>query len=410
MLELMLCALLTVFPDYLVRRFGQKKRIGKEITLYSVWYELRYGLVACLMLTVSLITLIFYFHPATASAASFYRTVPILPEGSGRVAEVLVGTSDVVVAGQPIFRLDSSEQEAALELARRRITEVDAEIGAARTQLLAADGTIQQVEGALQQAVDEFETMAELRRRNASTVAAREVERREVAVQAQEGALIAARAAKDEVSARIATVLPAQRASAEAELAQAQVEFDKTVVRAGVDGRVAQFVLRVGDVVNPLMRPAGILVPAGAGRRMIVAGFGQIEAQVLKVGMIAEAVCVSLPFTVIPLVVTEVQDQIAAGQVRPTDVLIDASQLRQPGTLTVFLESAWGPDLNNIPPGSSCIVNAYTSNHDKLQDENLSIGLWLFYHVVDTVGFVHALLLRIQALVIPIQTLVLTGH
>ena len=55
----------------------------------------------------------------------------------------------------------------------------------------------------------------------------------------------------------------------------------------------------MGDVVNPLMRPAGILVPADAGRRAIIAGFGQIEAQVLKVGMVGEAVCVSLPFTII---------------------------------------------------------------------------------------------------------------
>ena len=35
--------------------------------------------------------------------------------------------------------------------------------------------------------------------------------------------------------------------------AQAQVEFDKTIIRAGVAGRVEQFFLRVGDVVNPLM-------------------------------------------------------------------------------------------------------------------------------------------------------------
>jgi hypothetical protein len=31
-------------------------------------------------------------------------------------------------------------------------------------------------------------------------------------------------------------------------------------------------------------------------------------------------------------------------------------------------------------------------------------------HVVDATGLVHALLLRIQALLLPIQTLVLAGH
>ena len=56
MLELLLCSLLTVLPDYLYRRYAQGKRFGKEITLYSVWFELRWGIVSCLMLTIALIT------------------------------------------------------------------------------------------------------------------------------------------------------------------------------------------------------------------------------------------------------------------------------------------------------------------------------------------------------------------
>ena len=36
MLELLLCSLVTIFPDYLFRRYGQGKRLGKEINLYSV--------------------------------------------------------------------------------------------------------------------------------------------------------------------------------------------------------------------------------------------------------------------------------------------------------------------------------------------------------------------------------------
>src|ERR671912_2551132 len=113
MLELLLCSLLTILPDYLYRRYAQGKRLGREITLYSVWFELRYGIVACLMLTVGLITVIFYNHPSTTSAALFFRTVPIVPETIGRVAEVHVGLSADIAKGEPIFRLDSSKQEAA---------------------------------------------------------------------------------------------------------------------------------------------------------------------------------------------------------------------------------------------------------------------------------------------------------
>ena len=47
------------------------------------------------------------------------------------------------------------------------------------------------------------------------------------------------------------------------------MELAKTVIRAGVSGRVEQFTLRVGDIVNPFMRPAGVLIPEGAGRGTI---------------------------------------------------------------------------------------------------------------------------------------------
>ena len=108
MLELLLCSLLTVFPDYLYRRYRQGKRIGKEITLYSVWFELRFGIIACLMLTVALITMIFYYHPSTSSATLFYRTIPIVPEITGRVAEVDLDVSAPVKKGDVLFRLDST--------------------------------------------------------------------------------------------------------------------------------------------------------------------------------------------------------------------------------------------------------------------------------------------------------------
>ena len=226
----------------------------------------------------------------------------------------------------------------------------------------------------------------------------------------RQGAVDAATAAKQGAETRISTLLPAERASAEAALAQAQVDLDKTVIRAGVSGRVEQFALRVGDIVNPFMRPAGILIPEGAGRQTLQAGFGQIEAQVMKVGMVAEATCVSKPWTIIPMVVTSVQDFIAAGQFRGGEQLVDAQQVTRPGTILVFLQPLYEGGLDGVTPGSSCIANAYTSNHELLSSKDVGAMRRAALHAVDAVGIVHALLLRIQALLLPIQTLVFSGH
>lgn len=409
MIELLLCSFITVFPDFLYRRFVEGKRIGREITLYSVWFELRYGITACLFLTIALFTLILYFHPSTSNAVSYYRTIPILPEGSGRVEQVQVKIRDSVKAGQPIFTLDSSKQRAALETAKRQLEEVDAAITLAKAQLLVSDSQILEAQSAYQQALDELETREELLKRNASTVSEREVERLRVTAEGRKAGVATAQASRQTVETQIVAVLPAQQASAQAQLEQAQVDLDKMTVRAGVDGTVEQFTLRKGDVVNPLMRPAGVLIPTDAGRWGLIAGFNQLEAQVMEVGMLAEATCISKPWTIIPMVVSDKQSLIATGQIRASDQLIDPLNATQPGTITVYLEPLFENGFAEVTPGSSCIVNAYTDNHDRLAEAD--VGFWesIALHVIDTVGLVHAIVLRIQALLLPFQTLVFSG-
>ena len=409
MLELILCSLFTLLPDYLYRRYVQGKRLGKEITFFSVWYELRWGITGCLMLTISLITLIFYFHPSTTSAMLFFRTIPVAPETVGRVAEVKVGFSQSVAKGSVLFTLDSSKQEAAVTAAKAKIAEVDAEFVAARVDVVKAEAQIGQANADYKQARDELDVKSELQRRNPGIVPQRDIEKLQVLVDGRQAAIDGATASKQSAEIKVVTLLPAEKESAEAALAQAQVELDKTVVRAGVDGRVEQFLLRPGDIVNPLMRPAGVLIPEGAGGRALQAGFGQIEAQVLKPGMIAEAACVSLPWTIIPMVITGVQDYIAAGQFRGGEQLIDPS-LARPGTILVFLEPIDKDGLADVTAGSSCIVNAYTSNHDKIASKDTGALQGFVLHAIDAIGLVHALLLRIQALLLPIKTLVLSGH
>lgn len=411
MLELLICSLLTVLPDFLYRRFRQGKRIGHEITLFSVWYELRWGITACAVLTVSLITTIFYYHPATTSVASYFRTVTVLPETGGRVAEVLVDNNQQVAAGELLFRLDDASQRAAVETAQRRIAEVEAAQAVAAADLAAADAGILQVTASLEQAKDDLARNLELKERGSSAVRETEIERLENLVARREGELDAAEARKAAVEENIGVLIPAQKASAEAALKQAEAELAKTLVYAGTAGRVEQFELQEGDYVNPILRPAGILVPTEfVNRDRFAAGFGQITAGVIKPGMYAEMGCLSKPFTVIPMVITEVQDVIPSGQARPSDVLRDPQDNRRPGTLTVFMEPLYEGQADGIPPGSSCIANAYTNNHDLLGDPDLGTGRWLFLHMVDTVGVVHALLLRIQMLLMPVQTLVFTGH
>ncbi|MAI94833.1 MAG: secretion protein HlyD [Halieaceae bacterium] len=413
MLELILCSLITVLPDYLYRRYREGKRWGDQITFFTMWYELRWGITACLMLTVTLITIVFYYHPSTTNAGPYFRTIPLLPEGGGRVEEIFVKNGDSVAAGDPVFSLLDSAQVANVNLAESQLDQIASAFTQAEVQLAGAQATLVQAESALAQAQNELAKKSELASRGQQLISKIELERLENTVNQRRGGVQAAQANITAAQTQISDVLPAQRQSAQRQLEQAQVALDKTVIYAGVDGQVAQFYLQRGDYVNPILRPAGVLIPSSgpeSGRFQIAAGFNQLSAQVIKPGTITEVVCMSKPFSVIPMVVTRVQPVVAAGQLKPSDVLLDAQQRARPGSLTVVMEPLYEDGLTDVMPGSKCIANAYTSNHDLIAQGDLGLGQTLFLHMVDTVGVIHAIILRMQALLMPVQMLVFAGH
>jgi multidrug resistance efflux pump len=406
MIELLFSFLITVVPDYLYRRNKQGKRLGHEITLYNVWYELRWGITSCAVLAITLITVIFYFHPTTSNVTSLFRTVSIISDMPGRVAEVYVQNNHDVRAGDALFRLDTRRQEAAVETAQRQIDEIEAALVLAESELAAAEGVVQSVTALLQQAEEDLTRILNARRTSPGAATAQQEDAQRAQVEARRGELRAAEAQRTMVQTRKDKLLPAQRATALAALAQTQTEIAKSTVYAGVDGNVQQFKLKPGDIVNPILRPAGILVPHASGVGRFQAGFGQISAQVVKVGMITEITCASKPLTVIPMMVTEVQSAIAGGQLRPTDQLIDIQDRQRPGTIMATLEPIYSSHADAIPPGSVCAAVAYTSRAAERDSGELT-GLAAFVSsIVDGMGIANALVIRGQALLLPILVLV----
>lgn len=410
MLEFFACSLITIFPDYLYRRYAQGKRLGQEINLYSVWYELRWGITSCAILTIALITVIFFYHPTTNNVSSLFRTVTILSEKGGRVDEVFVETNQQVEAGQKLFTMVETVEQAEVETAEGRVAEIDADLKLLTAELAVSDGRIQQMQGSFDQAVNELQRKRDIFLANPGIVTQRELDSLENMRNSNEGALRAAIAERGVIETRLGSVLPAERAIASSELTRARAEIAKMTVYADIAGTLEQFILQPGDIVNPILRPAGILVPRDVGRTRFQAGFRQIAASVIKVGMIAEIACVSKPFVIIPMVVEEVQDVIPSGQFRPGDRLIDLQDIYRPGTILVTLAPLYEGQTDDIPPGSKCIANAYTDSHDLIASGELSWAGNIYYHVVDTLGVVHAILLRVQALLLPVNILVFSGH
>lgn len=410
MLELFLCSIVTILPDYLYRRFAQGKRFGQHINIFTVWHELRYGITLCLLLTLTLITVIFYYHPATTSATLYYRSIPIFTEKRGRVDEVFVGLRGHVEKGDTIFTLDSSKERAERDTAQRRIEEIDAEIQSSVHELAAAEARVRQAEGALAEGTAEMETRQSLQQRGSSAVSDREVERVQNRVTSLRGALDAAKSDVEKQRTRKDVVLPSERARAMAELREAEVAIEKTIIVAPESGRLEQFVLRKGDLLTPLARSAGVLIPDDTGRKLVAASFGQIGANVLKPGLLAEITCPALPLTIIPMVVSDVQPVIGSGQIQNSNALIETTSPENGGAVIAYLTPLHEGGLDALPPGASCIANAYTNNHERIASGEVTGMEAIWLHAVDSLAIAHAFLLRLQALAMPAKLLVLTGH
>ena len=85
--------------------------------------------------------------------------------------------------------------------------------------MLKAEGQVQEAKSSLQQAQDELDVKSELQRRNPGIVPQRDIEKLQVVVDGRQGTLDAANAAKQSTELRVSTLLPAEKASAEAALA-----------------------------------------------------------------------------------------------------------------------------------------------------------------------------------------------
>ena len=79
----------------------------------------------------------------------------------------------------------------------------------------------------------------------------------------------------------------------------------------------------------------------------------------------------------------------------------------QARTITAFLKPLYEGGIDTLPPGSHCIANAYTSNYEALHSGPPARSMRFGLHAIDAVGLVHAMILRLQAVLMPVTMLVL---
>jgi membrane fusion protein (multidrug efflux system) len=231
-------------------------------------------------------------YAATDNAFVEADTAQISALVSGHVAEVLVNDNQRVIAGQPLLRLDPADPESKLKQAEANLAQVRAEVRSVDDKSALERAMIAEKAAGVASAQATAETTdLDLKRYGALArdgwVSDQGLQNAKASAQRTTAGVIQARATL-EAEQRTAQSLGSARAqslaqvqAAEAALDQAKTDFDRTVIRAPIDGVVGARSVRPGQYVQPGITLMAI-VPLG--RAYVVANFKETQVARMRIG------------------------------------------------------------------------------------------------------------------------------
>jgi len=200
-------------------------------------------------------------------------------EQGGRIATLAVKEGDTVKTGDPVFTLESSEQDAAVAAARARVVEAEARLADAKAQLQrpreieVLEAALDQAKATLQQATTNLERVKTLYDKGWVSKAqlddaVAQHDRNEAAVAEAERRIEAAKlpGRTDLIAAAAANVEAAHYA-----LDEAEKNLAKRYVASPAGGTVEEVYFRPGEVVNAGQAVVALLPPANLKVRFFVA-------------------------------------------------------------------------------------------------------------------------------------------
>ncbi|WP_422023268.1 HlyD family secretion protein [Roseibium sp.] len=385
--------LVTSFPFILRVLYLRWK--GLPITLYSVHRALFLWFVMALIVFFA----VFYYYPKSFTGIVPFRTVPVVAEAGGTVTEVFVKGGEHVSVGDPLFAIENTSELAKVEIAQRKIVEINAANEAAHLEVETAQAALEAAVAALKQAEITLADHEELRRRGSAAYQPSQLERAQSQRDTRAAEVDAATSKLSTARVQANAIIPAQLESAKASLKQARSDLDKTRVHSFVDGTVEQLTLSVGArAAQAAMSPAMVIIPdrtnMESGR--IVAGFSQVSRREIYEGMAAEIACesnfhIGMTNTVLPARITRIQTPISSGQMAPSGRLMEPAERAKRGQVVAHLDLVHPEHQELLVPGSGCIVQAYTT-HLKGPLEGTFTA-----HVIEALGIIKAVGLRIKA-------------
>lgn len=338
-------------------------------------------IVAGLILTMN------YNHPYTFIAQKAVVTVPVIPQVSGTVSEVLVTPNQPIKAGSILFKIDPTIYQARVDRLTADLVKAEQQVKSQQAQLTASQSEVERATAERDKAFKDLGRYQRAAGKAVNPFTEQEATNAKQAYLAQEANLATARAQQLQIQSQLDAMVDGENASVvslRAQLREAKYNLEQTVVRALTDGYATQVLLRPGSYVNSMpFRPSLFFIPKQD--RSIVASFRQNSLQRVKAGDEAEVSFTGIPGTIFKAKVKQVIPVVPEGAYQTQGALQTVTFDNRNGVLAELeLDAAVEP--YNLPDGVSAQVAIYTDHMAHLavmRKVLLRMTSWMHYIYLD---------------------------
>ena len=311
-----------------------------------------------------LLLLMNYNHPYAKYAKDVFVTIPIVPQVTGTVATVDVLPNVEVKQGDLLFTLENTKQKIALQQAEAALAEAKNAVLQKDESLVAAISQVQKAQAERDRTKAQYDRVqqghAAAGANSPSTQ--QEIDNKLNLYKGAEATLATAKS--EERRLRLVTeskILGENTLVAQLQAARdsAQLDFDRTFIRAPVDGTPTQVGIRPGTRATQLpLAPVMSFIPTE--KRRIAGLFFQNSLIRLEEDMPAEVILDAVPGKVFTGKLVSVLPAMAEGQIQAFGSLIPASMIARHGFVIGVIEL--DEDLNdyNLPlgvQGQAVVIN-----------------------------------------------------
>ena len=187
--------------------------------------------------------------PFTSQARVHAFVVPIAPQVAGNVISVEVTNNDQVTAGQPLFRIDPTNYQQALEAAQASLQTVLQSVESGVSNVIAAEANVVSAEASVWSAEQDTQRMRRIRKEDPGAISQRRIDSAEASLAAARGQLSAAQASAEAARSALGATdeSNAQIQQAKAALDKARVDLERTTVVAPRNGVVTDMRIDLGN-------------------------------------------------------------------------------------------------------------------------------------------------------------------